>query len=105
MPAPEREESTTLPEADLFSPPQPPRRAQPSISRRHSNSLAQNLPFPGHLNCLGWHPARKEYREHAAILILAQNLEHHVLPLVEVRHGAMQSVERIYSVVVDLDNH
>jgi hypothetical protein len=67
--------------------------------------MAQNLPFPGHLNCLGWHPARKEHREHAAILILAQNLEHHVLPLVEVRQGPMQSVERIYGVVVDLNNH
>src|SRR5207247_974196 len=70
-----------------------------SFSFRFSSSQVRSIVR------LGWHLARKEHGEQAAILILPKNLEHHLLPLAKIGQGPMQPVERVHAVVIDLDNH
>src|SRR5438876_68770 len=67
-----------------------------SFSFRFSSSQVRSIVR------LGWHLARKEHGEQAAILILPKNLEHHLLPLAKIGQGPMQPVERVHAVVIDL---
>src|SRR6266566_3167140 len=70
-----------------------------SFAFRFSSSQVRSIV---RLGSLGWHLARKEHGEQAAILILPKNLEHHLLPLAKIRQGPMQPVERVHAVVIDL---